>query len=246
MAASLGVRVTLITRLSSTFDRSAIAGMELQPQHGGVMPRYANSYGLNGDRTQLLLSPGEPLTLPPVMGMGDFDALMLAPAFQELERAPQVSNAVVCVSLQGPLRTRDAACVVGRHADPLAVADRFIHPGWYAFFSEEDTDSPDELGRYISERGGTAFLTRGYRGATLFEREQEPRELPAIPANLVDPTGAGDCFATAFMVRMAETRDLALASTFALAAGALTVERPGVQGIPTRAEVEARLAREVA
>jgi sugar/nucleoside kinase (ribokinase family) len=57
----------------------------------------------------------------------------------------------------------------------------------------------------------------------------------------VDPTGAGDCFATAFAVRYAETESFAEAGWFAAAAGALAVEGYGLAGVPTRAAIEQRM-----
>ena len=57
----------------------------------------------------------------------------------------------------------------------------------------------------------------------------------------MDPTGAGDCFSMAFIVRMVETGDMDEACRFALAAGSLAVESSGIATIPTRAAVEARL-----
>ncbi|MCK9521175.1 MAG: PfkB family carbohydrate kinase, partial [Dehalococcoidia bacterium] len=67
--------------------------------------------------------------------------------------------------------------------------------------------------------------------------------LPAFAAEPVEPTGAGDCFATAFTVRFAETGDIDEASRFALAAGALAVEAHGLAAIPSRAAIEARLRK---
>jgi sugar/nucleoside kinase (ribokinase family) len=120
----------------------------------------------------------------------------------------------------------------------VAVAD-------FVFFSEEDTSEPVELAERIAAQGVGTFLTRGYRGALLFTRNGR-REFPAHQANATDPTGAGDCFATAFLVRYAETGDIDAAVPFALAAGALAVERPGRAGVPTRAQIERRLATGVA
>jgi len=98
----------------------------------------------------------------------------------------------------------------------------------------------------LAKQSAVAVLTRGYNGATLFELDGTTQSWPAIPADPVEPTGAGDCFATAFMVRLAETDSLASAMEFALAAGALADERPGLDGIAARAEIEARMTREAA
>ena len=72
------------------------------------------------------------------------------------------------------------------------------------------------------------------------------RQLEALVADSVDPTGAGDCFATAFMVRLAETGSLDEACSFGLAAGALSVGAAGLAGVPSREQVERRLALEAA
>ena len=69
----------------------------------------------------------------------------------------------------------------------------------------------------------------------------EERTFAAAPARAVDPTGAGDCFAMAFVVRMVETNDLVNSCRFALAAGALATEGVGIAGIPSRKAVEDRL-----
>jgi len=241
MALALGARVTLVSRIVPGFDRSALAGIEVRGQPGVAGPRYANRYTPSGDRTQLLLGPGEPLDLSAVAAI-PADAFILAPAFHECDALPQVSAPVVAVSLQGPLRTVDEAGLVSPHPDPLAQASPFVRDGVYAFFSEEDTNQPERLGRAIAGRGATAILTRGYRGAVVFRGKAETH-LAAIPATAVDPTGAGDCFSTAFVVRMVETGDLDEACRFALAAGALAVEGHGIEGIPTRSQVEARLAK---
>jgi sugar/nucleoside kinase (ribokinase family) len=56
----------------------------------------------------------------------------------------------------------------------------------------------------------------------------------------VDPTGAGDVFAAAFLVRYRETGDPFASALFASCAASLSVEAPGLEGVPTRARVEER------
>jgi ribokinase len=83
-------------------------------------------------------------------------------------------------------------------------------------------------------------LTLGAQGARLLP---EGTELPAIPAQVVDTTGAGDALAGATAAGLAEGRDPADAVRLGIAAASLCVERRGCQpAMPTRAEVERRLA----
>jgi len=54
----------------------------------------------------------------------------------------------------------------------------------------------------------------------------------------VDATGAGDIFATAFFVRFLNTRDPWEATRFATLLASHSVERAGLDGIPTALEIE--------
>lgn len=78
-------------------------------------------------------------------------------------------------------------------------------------------------------------ITMGSRGAQVGEVV-----VPPYPAQVVDPTGAGDAFCGALGVALAEGRPLIEAVRFANAAGALAVGIPGAQpSMPTRRAVEA-------
>ena len=69
-------------------------------------------------------------------------------------------------------------------------------------------------------------------------------EVPALTAHPVDFTGAGDVFASAFLVAYHETGDPRRAARFAHAAAAFAIEDEGTTGIPSRAAVEARLVEQ--
>jgi len=167
------------------------------------------------------------------------------PAYHEFRRAPlRFKGSIVGVSLQGPLRMITGRGRVIPHSHPRSVVDKFMHRGWLAFFSEEDCPDAEALAEYIADLGAVAVLTRGYNGATLFDSDGTQLHWDALEARPVDPTGAGDCFASAFLFRLAETEDLAAAMRFALAAGALAVEGKGLAGIASREEIEQRMTRE--
>jgi ribokinase len=84
----------------------------------------------------------------------------------------------------------------------------------------------------------TLVLTLGDEGAEL-----RGERIPAFPADVVDTTGAGDAFTAAFAVAIAEGVDEREAVRWGCAAGAHMVEHAGViPGLPTRAELERRLA----
>ena len=86
-------------------------------------------------------------------------------------------------------------------------------------------------------------ITLGERGALWCNRE-ETFEVPSFAVSVVDTTAAGDTFAGALAVALAEGRDARDAMRFACGAAALAVTKLGAQpGIPTRAQLEAFLAQ---
>jgi sugar/nucleoside kinase (ribokinase family) len=60
----------------------------------------------------------------------------------------------------------------------------------------------------------------------------------------VDPTGAGDVFAAAFLIRLHETGNNFEAARFASAAAALSLGGSGISAIAGRAQIEAFLSKQ--
>jgi ribokinase len=86
----------------------------------------------------------------------------------------------------------------------------------------------------------TVVLTLGAAGARILP---DGPTLPALPAQVVDTTGAGDSLAGGLAAGLAEGLPLPEALTLGLATASLCVERYGCQpAMPTRAEVDERLA----
>jgi sugar/nucleoside kinase (ribokinase family) len=136
-------------------------------------------------------------------------------------------------ALPGPIRYR-----LWRPADDLlARIDALV-------LSIEDVKGDEELVAGYARHCALVALTRGAQGATLFVRGQ-PHHIEAFPAIERDPTGAGDVFAAALLVRLRETGDPFEAARFAACVAAGSVEGQGASRIPTRAEVEQRLAAKV-
>ncbi len=85
-------------------------------------------------------------------------------------------------------------------------------------------------------------LTEGAEGATLYHAGRT-RHFRAFPTTEVDPTGAGDVFAAAFLTQYALGQDAAAAMRFANCVASFVVEQPGAAGIPTPEQVAGRLRR---
>ena len=66
---------------------------------------------------------------------------------------------------------------------------------------------------------------------------------PAFKVGEVDPTGAGDAFAAAFLIELKRSDAPVESALFASCAASFVVEAPGADGIPTPDQVAERLAR---
>ena len=82
-------------------------------------------------------------------------------------------------------------------------------------------------------------MTRGAHGATVFFENQQ-FHFPAFPVEEVDATGAGDVFATAFLLKYAETRDIYHATGFAHAAASFVVEGIGITNLARIEQINTR------
>src|ERR1700674_3650397 len=86
-------------------------------------------------------------------------------------------------------------------------------------------------------------VTLGDRSWDVFRQaESAPFHSPACkPATELDPTGAGDVFAAAFLWHLHKSGgDWRTAADWANCVASFVVERRGVNGVPKRAEVEKR------
>lgn len=133
----------------------------------------------------------------------------------------------------GRVRPRrwDAAVAVLRRADVLILS------------KEDVAGFEDEIER-LAGLARLMVVTRGWAGATLYIAG-EPTHHPGLEVQETDPTGAGDVFAAAFLIRLHETGDPHAAARFANGVAGLSVEAPGVAGIPCRAEAEAALREQL-
>ncbi|MCX7597342.1 MAG: ribokinase [Armatimonadetes bacterium] len=83
----------------------------------------------------------------------------------------------------------------------------------------------------------------GAKGCVLFD-EEGARRVRAYQVQAVDTTGAGDTFAAALAVRLAEGASFDDAALFATAAAAIACTKPGAEAaMPTRQQVESFMAR---
>ena len=135
------------------------------------------------------------------------------------------SNSMICLTPQGWHRQWDengrvTPKVWHDMAEILPLAAAVV-------VSTEDLPDEETLGEYIA-LCKLLIVTRGADGCTVYY-DDEIRHIPTRKAKEVDPTGAGDTFATAYFVRLYQTDGNPWeAARFANEIAALSVEYSGV------------------
>jgi sugar/nucleoside kinase (ribokinase family) len=174
----------------------------------------------------------------------DAEIVLLGPVADEVDEAlascfPQ---ALIGVSAQGWLRDIGADGMVRPLSPEAWRADAILKPAHVLVVSDEDL--PPSGTRAVLERWSRRVdvlaYTRAERGAEVCH-EGVWRHIDAFPAEAVDPTGAGDVFAAAFLIRYRDTDDAWEATRFASCAASFVIESEGLANIPDQAMIEARL-----
>jgi sugar/nucleoside kinase (ribokinase family) len=133
---------------------------------------------------------------------------------------------------EGYLETLRALIGMAAYVLPSDADAALLWPG---------ADFADWAGPLIAAGARAVVLKRGAEGAVGMEAGGG-LALPARPARVVDPTGAGDCFCATFLARHGAGHGLADALAHANAAGALAVEALGpMEGNAGPAAIAARL-----
>jgi sugar/nucleoside kinase (ribokinase family) len=241
-AQRMGCRVGVVTSAGPDLDlTAALPDAQIACQRAPVTTIFENIYQ-NGARTQILHRRADVITCDHIpMSWRDASMVYLGTIAQEID--PAVfhcfsDEALICVMPQGFFRRWDERGLVSfaewkPTEDVLRRIDVLV-------LSELDVPDPDQLvcdwGQFVD----IIVITRAERGATVYQAGGMCH-YPARPARQVDPTGAGDVFAAAFLLRFSETADPCQAARFGNAVASFSIEGPGVTGIPFRQSVEAYL-----
>ncbi len=242
-ARNLGRHVGVATRLAPDFVVPPVLhDIQIHRVASPQTTTFHNIYR-DGHRQQFLLARAEdlePRDVPPDWLTAPI--VHLGPLAREVDArfAKMFPNALVGVTPQGWLREWDETKRVRMR--PWHEAGEILPHVDVLVLSIEDLNGNLELMDEYIKLTRIAVMTQGAKGCLVFTNGIE-KQIAGFPAREVDPTGAGDVFAGAFLVRLSETDDPFEAARFANATASFSVEGANVTAIPTRAQVEQRLAR---
>ena len=238
MSRKLGLRTAVVTSAAKDFDLAHIVpDVQLHVKPAPATTTFRNEYG-NG-RRQRLYSAAGPITEEDIPNEWlRAPMVLLGPLIGELE--PEIGAAfpgsIVVASMQGWLRQARPDGTV----TPKTWTKRSPLPNVAAaIVSTEDIGHGEA--EALRSAAPVLLVTEGAMGARLYSKTGCSR-VPPFPAVEVDPTGAGDVFAAAFLVRYAQTSEPMAATTFASCAASLSVEAQGIEAIPRLADIERRMA----
>jgi sugar/nucleoside kinase (ribokinase family) len=247
-AVRLGRKPVVVTRAAAHTDLSELPdGIDLHVLPSPTTTTFANVYTDHG-RVQFTYAQALPITaddIPPHVRQPQ--AVLIGPLVNEIGAdvaALFPEETLVVAGPQGWMREWDAT---GRiHAKPWDNAGDILPHLNVLVLSLEDIDYDlSRLDPFIAQTP-LVVLTEYRDGSTIYHRQNDGSvtqiKIPPRPANEVDPTGAGDIFATAFLIRLQETDDPVHAAHFANITASFGVEQVGVAGIPTRDQVLAYMA----
>jgi 1D-myo-inositol 3-kinase len=243
-AARLGLRPAIVT--SAPVDLVAALDAELPDIPLSLVPSaeattFENIYAPDG-RQQYLRGRAAPLTLAAVpAAWRDAPIVLLGPVAQEVDASLVAGfpRSLVGAAPQGWLRQWDANGMISPIS--LTDADMLLSRVNALILSREDVPPPADV--IIGQWAQTVALvavTYGPGGARLWQHGVAAGLFPGYPADEVDPTGAGDVFAAAFLCELHATGDALAAVDFANRVAACSVEAVGGAGIPTREMLAAR------
>lgn len=236
-AHALGLRVGIVTAAGSDVSLAPLNGSPVVSIESESSTTYENIYSETG-RVQYLRAQATRIDLDRVPDEWRSASIIhLGPIANEMDSVlPKgFTPKLLGMTPQGWMRQWDENGRVSPREwagseSALAQADTVV-------LSVEDVSGDNELIEHMAGQTKMLVVTEGAAGAVLYWNGDRRRfRAPAVKE--VDATGAGDIFATAFFVRYLHTRDPWEATRFATLLASHSVERIGLDGIPTSLEIE--------
>ena len=241
MATKLGLRSAIVTSCGPDLDPAlAFPGVQVHAVPAARTTSFTNVYN-QGKRTQRVSDTAGPIAFSDVPhDWRSAPLVLLGPLIGEVGHglAKEFRDSLVVGPLQGWLRSLDSEGRVSM--DRRNAAEEVLPHLDAAIISQEDVTDHAIIDRW-KEMVPVLIVTLGQDGARAHFDGGWHEVEPSPVENERDPTGAGDVFAAAYLVRFADTGDPLESARFASSAASFSVEGVGLDRIPTHAQIEGRL-----
>ena len=231
-ACRLGLSTGIITSRGLDFSGNGLLrGINISGSLSPHTTTFCNSY-CQGKRNQIINYVANRIGKEQIPeGWDKAKIVHICPVADEvdLEIFTLFKDSLVCLTPQGLMRRWDEkGQVYPKKWIPVFKASS---PLDVLIFSEEDIAAFPEVLENYKSLIKIVILTRGAEGSILYWRGKEIN-FSAFKTEEKDPTGAGDVFAAAFLIKYYQTRDPIESSRFANCVASFAVEEKGTSGIP--------------
>ncbi len=241
----LGARTTLITAHGDDFSPGRILeGIETWVLPGRTTTTFENTYPVSGPRVMRVAHPAPPLRPADFPPPPETTVAFLAPVAGEVPLTAWVNRlrgvTVIGLGLQGFLKRAGApaaAAMCELAPRPFLPSDEVLKKIDAVFCSQEDLSGygSDALFDRLRRAVPLVAVTNGDAGAAVFERGR-PFRVGVLPADVIDPTGAGDSFAAGFLFGLGMGASPREAARIGTAVAANVIGKKGVAGTRESAE----------
>jgi sugar/nucleoside kinase (ribokinase family) len=238
-AVAFGLRVGILT--SAAANEPLLAKLPSEAKVISVPAEHTttfeNLYGADGQRTQYMYHRAVPLKVEMLPSAWRHARLIhLGPIADEVDPAfvTAFGNRPICVTPQGWMRKRESDGRVT--AIPWKTAEHVLSRAALTVLSKEDIRHNPDLEAVYCQMSPRFLVTDGMHGGIVYERGQ-PRRYAAQMFEQIDPTGAGDVFATVLHIALDRLRDMERALLVAARLAGQSVGRVGFASAPTPEEI---------
>ncbi len=234
---TLGWRVGVVTSWGEEIPALELNGLTIVNIHTAESTKFENLY-CDRKRNQIIKGIAAPLCYEHIPEVWRSSKIVhIGPVAKEVDPGivQRFPESLVGITPQGWFRDWDEKgyvfCRDWREAkSTLKYANAIV-------ISPEDVGFNEERIEEIVTYCPVVVVTEAEAGARLYWNG-DVRRFRAPSVSEVDPTGAGDIFAAAFFIRLFQTRDPWGAARFATYISAFSVNRTGLNAIPTDAEIK--------
>jgi sugar/nucleoside kinase (ribokinase family) len=237
MAQALGARVGVVTSWAGEVRVEALDSLPIANYPTDRSTTFENTYNGAG-RRQIIQNVAPALGYNLVPEAWRSPAMVhLGPVAQEVEPGlvRNFPSAFLGITPQGWLRDWNGHGEVFSSEWP--EASFVLQRAGATVISVEDVGGDEGRIEEMAASSRILAVTEADQGSRLYWNG-DVRRFRAPRVNAVDATGAGDVYAAAFFIRLYNTRDPWEAARFATQLATISVSRPGLDGIPSVAEIQ--------
>lgn len=234
----LGAEAGMATSLGRDFAfYDALDGVTLSATSSPHTTTFENTYPPGQPRLMLVEEVAHPVTPAQLTnGWQRPDVVFLCPVIGEVplgEWVDAVPGGIVGIGLQGFLKQSGPVYDASRGNHVLekkrfVPSDEMLSSLSAVFLSQEDIDGYADAGLLprLRRQVPLVALTRGEAGAVIYSKERVFK-VGVFPTHATDPTGAGDTFAAATLLGLAQGETAEEAVRLGAAAASVVVESKG-------------------